>query len=146
VYRPKHYVRLAPFMAHRVDGAVQHYNSVIYFISRRGTFTKGNDTLESFLSELAVESNVRKKPCTCVIKTFAVFFFRNKLSRLEHVLFLQVFFGKSLSTASFERKLSSVSLRLCPMDTGLLNCLSHCLSSCSNIYLCKMRRLVDRFC
>jgi len=37
------------------------------------------------------------------------FFFRNKLSRLGRVLFLQVFFRKLLSTAIFERKLPYVT-------------------------------------
>ena len=73
---------------------------------------KGSDTLESFLSKVTLESNLRKK-----------------LSRIEHVLIVkvsferrqtakvfmthvQVFFRKSLSKATFERKLSSVSLAL----------------------------------
>ena len=73
---------------------------------------KGSDTLESFLSKVAFESNLRKK-----------------LSRIEHVLIVKVslerrkiskvfmthvqdFFRKSLSKATFERKLSSVSLAL----------------------------------
>ena len=56
--------------------------------------TKGSDTLDNFLSKVAFESDFRKKACTCVMKTFAIFlFFRNKLSRLEHVLFLQVSFA-----------------------------------------------------
>jgi len=46
------------------------------------------------------------------------FFFQNKLSRLENVLFLQVSFAshfrKRLSKATFERKLSSVSV---PLDS-----------------------------
>jgi len=41
-------------------------------------------------------------------ENFTIFFFGNELSRLEHVLFLQVFFCKSLSTAAFGKKLSSV--------------------------------------
>jgi len=61
---------------------------------------------------------------------------RKKLSRIEHVLIVkvsferrkiakvfmthvQVFFGKSLSKATFERKLSSVSL---PLVTPLATC------------------------
>jgi len=72
--------------------------------------SNGSDTLESFLSKVAFESNLRKK-----------------LSRIEHVLIVkvsferrkianvfmtrvQVFFQKSLSKATFKRKLSSVSL------------------------------------
>jgi len=71
---------------------------------------KSRDTLESFLSEVAFESNLQKK-----------------LSRIEHVLIVkvslerrkiakvfmthvQVFFQKSLSKATFKRKLSGVSL------------------------------------
>ena len=30
-------------------------------------------TLESFLSKVAVKSDFRKEPCTCVMKTFAAF-------------------------------------------------------------------------
>ena len=78
--------------------------------------SKGSDTLESFLLKVAFESNLRKK-----------------LSRIEHVLIVkvsferrkianvfmthvQVFFRKSLSKATFERKLSSVSLALAVMS------------------------------
>ena len=54
-----------------------------------------------------------KRNLACVSwQLLQFFFFRNKLSPLEHVLFLQVFSHKSLSTATFERKLSSVSLPL----------------------------------
>jgi len=75
---------------------------------------KGTDTLESFLSKVAFESNLR-----------------NKLAGIEHVLVVKVyfesrkiakvfmthvqdfdFFRKSLSKATFERKLSGVSLPL----------------------------------
>ena len=75
--------------------------------------TKDSDTLESFLSKVSFESN----------------YLRKKLSRIEHVLIVkvsferrkiakvfmthvQVFFRKSLSKATFERKRSSVSLAL----------------------------------
>ena len=74
--------------------------------------TKGSDTPESFLSKVAFESNLRKK-----------------LSRIEHVLIVKVFFRKKkngesfhdtrasfLSKVTFEsdfrKKLSSVSLAL----------------------------------
>ena len=74
------------------------------------THCKGSDTLESFLSKVAFQSNLQKK-----------------LSRIEHVLIVkvsferrkiakvfmtrvQVFFRKSLSKATFQRKLSGVSL------------------------------------
>ena len=33
---------------------------------------KGSDTLESFLSKVAFERDLRKKTCTCVMKTFAI--------------------------------------------------------------------------
>jgi len=75
----------------------RNFSALLYF--------KGNDTQESFLSKVAFESNLRKK-----------------LSRIEHVLILKVsfesrkitkvfvthvqdFFRKSLSKATFERKL-----------------------------------------
>ena len=35
--------------------------------------TKGNDSLESFLSNVTVQSNFRKESCVCVRKTFAIF-------------------------------------------------------------------------
>jgi len=56
-----------------------------------GTF-KGSDTLESFLSKVAFESDFRKKPWTCH-ENFNNFSSFEKLSRLEHVLFLQVSFA-----------------------------------------------------
>jgi len=45
-------------------------------LSRVGLCTidcKGSDTLESFLSKVAFESDFRKKSCTCAVKTFAIF-------------------------------------------------------------------------
>ena len=35
--------------------------------------TKGNDSLESFLSNITVQSDFRKESCVCVRKTFAIF-------------------------------------------------------------------------
>jgi len=68
--------------------------------------------------KVAGESDFRNESCTCVMKT-SQFFLRNKLSRLEHVLFLHVFFRKSRSTATFERKPSSVSSSLdCKFQTS----------------------------
>jgi len=53
------------------------------------------------LSKVTFERNL-----ACVSwKLSPFFFFRKKLSRLEHVLFLQVSFHKLLSKATFERKL-----------------------------------------
>jgi len=76
------------------------------------TVTKGSDKQENFLSKVAFEIDLRKK-----------------LSRIEHVLIVKISFEirkiakvfmprasflskvrKSLSKATFERKLSSVSL------------------------------------
>ena len=83
----------------------------------------GNDTLESFLSKIAVG---KWMSTVTFERNLALFFFWNKLSRLQHVLFLQVFFRKSLSTATFERKLSSVSLpKLTKPDWAILHYLCH---------------------
>ena len=68
---------------------------------------KGSDTSESFLSKVAFETDFRKKSCTCVTKTFAIFFFRNKLSWLEHVLFLQVSFASFFGPFHTEKLLES---------------------------------------
>ena len=38
-----------------------------------GGVTKASDTLESFRSKVAFESDFRKKSCPCVMKTFAIF-------------------------------------------------------------------------
>jgi len=46
----------------------------------QGHIGKGNDTLESFLSKVAVESDFHKESWKCVMKTFVIFFFQNKLS------------------------------------------------------------------
>jgi len=92
------------------EGAVALRASVNFRKDLRGSNPKGSDTLESFLSKVAFESNLRKK-----------------LSRIEHVLIVKVyferrkivkvvmthgqdFFQKSFSKATFARKLSSVSL------------------------------------
>jgi len=69
-------------------------------------------TRESFLSKVAFESNLRKKLAriehALIVK---VYFERRKIAKvfMTHV---QDFFRKSLSKATFERKLSSVSLPL----------------------------------
>jgi len=64
---------------------------------------KGSDTLESFLSKVAFESDFRMKSCTCVMKTFAIFFFRNEILRLEHVLFCE-FLSKVTFETNFRKK------------------------------------------
>ena len=73
---------------------------------------KGSDTLESFLSKIAVESNLRKKLArighVLIVK---VYFERRKIEKL-FMTHVQDFFRKSLLMATFERKLSSVSLPL----------------------------------
>ena len=62
-------------------------------------YSKASDTLASFLSKVAFESNLRKK-----------------LSRIEHVLMVKVSFERRkiaksfFSKATFERILASVSL------------------------------------
>jgi len=72
--------------------------------------SKGSDTPESFLSKVTFESNLQKKLSridhVLIVK---VSFERRKIAKvfISHV---QVFFRKSLSKATFERKLSSVSL------------------------------------
>ena len=73
---------------------------------------QGSDTLESLLSKVAFESNVRKKLARIErILIVKVSFERRKIAKvfMTHV---QHFFRKSLSKANFERKLSTVSLTL----------------------------------
>jgi len=78
---------------------------------------KASDTLESFLSKVAFESDFRafesdfrKKTCTCVMKTFAIFLLSKEPFTIRTCSILESFFRKLLSKATFERKLSSVSL------------------------------------
>jgi len=72
-------------------------------------FGKDSDTLESLLSKVLFESDFRNKSCTCVMKTFAIFLLsKNKLSRLEHVLFLQVSFA-----SYFRKRLSKENFLVC---------------------------------
>ena len=64
--------------------------------------TKGSDTPESFLSKVAFESNLRKKLSRIEhVLIVKVFFERRKIAKvfMTHV---QVFFRKSLSKATFE--------------------------------------------
>ena len=74
------------------------------------SMSKGSDTLESFLSKVAFESNLRKK----LIRTEHVLIVKVPFERRKNakvfMTHVQVFFRKSLSKATFERKLSSVSL------------------------------------
>jgi len=71
---------------------------------------KASDTLESFLSKIVFESDFRKKTCTCVMKTFAIFVLSKETFTIRTCSILESFFRKLLSKAIFERKLSSVSL------------------------------------
>jgi len=75
-------------------------------------FSKGSDTLESFLSRVAFESDFRKKSCTHVMKTFAIFLLSKETFAIGTCSILASFFRKLLSKATFERKLASVSLAL----------------------------------
>jgi len=72
--------------------------------------TKGSDTLESFLSKVAFERDFRKKSCTCVMKTFAIFLLSKETFTIRTCSILASLFRKLLSKATFERKLSTVSL------------------------------------
>ena len=71
---------------------------------------KASDTLESFLSKVAFERDFRKKTCTCVMKTFAVFLLSKETFTIRTCSILESFFRKLLSKVTFERKLASVSL------------------------------------
>jgi len=84
--------------------------------------TKGGDTLESFLLKVAFESDFRKKSCTCVMKTFAIFLLSKETFTIRTCPILASFFRKLLSKATFERKLSSVSP---PLGRKLLQQPSH---------------------
>jgi len=74
--------------------------------------SSGSDTLESFLSKVSFESNLRKALAKIEhVLIVKVSFERRKVAKvfMTHV---QDFFRKSLSKATFEKKLSSVSLPL----------------------------------
>ena len=71
---------------------------------------KASNTLASFLLKVAFESNLRKKLSRIEhVLIVKVSFERRKIAKvfMTHV---QVFFRKSFSKATFERKLASVSL------------------------------------
>ena len=68
------------------------------------------DTLESFLSKVAFERDFRKKTCMCVMKTFAIFLLLKETFTIRTCSILESFFRKLLLKATFERKLSDVSL------------------------------------
>jgi len=57
-------------------------------------------------------SDFRKKSCTCVMKTFAVFILSKDTFTIRTCSILASFFRKWLLKATFEKKLSSVSLPL----------------------------------
>jgi len=80
-----------------------------YFYTYR---LKASDTLDSFLSKVAFESDFRKKTCTCDMKTFAIFLISKETFTIRTCPILESFFRKLLSKATLERKLSSVSLPL----------------------------------
>jgi len=66
--------------------------------------------LASFLSKVAFASNLRKKLSRIEhVLIVKVSFERRKIAKV-FITHVQVFFRKSLSKATFERKLSSVSL------------------------------------
>jgi len=73
--------------------------------------SKASDTLEIFLSKVAFVSHFRKKSCTCVMKT-SIFLLSKETFTIRTCSILESFFRKLLSKATFERKLSSVSLPL----------------------------------
>jgi len=86
-------------------------NGTTPFLSYSET-PKGSDTLESFLSKVAFESDFRKKSCTCVMKTFAFFLLLKETFTIRTCSILASFFRKLLLKATIKRKLSSVSLSL----------------------------------
>jgi len=68
--------------------------------------SKGNDTLESFLSKVAVESDLRKKDCKNRI-CYNREILRKKIAKV-YIKYVQDSFRKSLLTATFKRKLSTL--------------------------------------
>ena len=75
-------------------------------------YSKGSDTLESFLSKVAFESNLRKKLSRIEHVVIVKVSFKRRKTAKVFMTHVQVFFRKSLSKATFERKLSNVSLPL----------------------------------
>ena len=84
--------------------------TTVFCFERLYSRPKGSDTLEIFLSKVAFESDFRKKTCTCVTKTFAIFLLSKETFTIRTCSILESFFRKLLSKATFERKLSGVSL------------------------------------
>jgi len=81
-----------------------------YITECGGLSSKGSDALESFHSKVASDSNLRKKLSRIeYVLIVKVYFERRKIAKV-FMTHGQVFFRKSLSKATFERKLSSVSL------------------------------------
>jgi len=64
--------------------------------------TKGTDTLESLLSKVTFKRILHAWRMSWKLSQF--FFFRNKLSRLEHVLFLQVSFANYFRKQLLKKK------------------------------------------
>jgi len=91
---------------------------------------KGSDTLESFLSKVSFDE---RNLARVSLKLSQLFFFRNKVSRLEHVLFLHI----QVSFASYFRKrLSKANLLVCHYLKGAeyWNVFSVCMSVCPLVY------------
>ena len=64
-------------------------------------WTKASDTLESFFSKVAFEGDFRKKTCTCVMKTFAIFLLLKETFTIRTCSVLESFFRKLLSKENF---------------------------------------------
>ena len=73
---------------------------------------KVSDTRESFLSKVAVESDLREKTCKNRPCSNRESFFKRRKTAKVFMTHVQDSSGKPLSTATFERKLSAVSLPL----------------------------------
>jgi len=91
--------------------AIGFYNSLqLHYRASRDSLStciilyKASDTLESFLSKVAFESDFRKKTCMCVMKTFAIFLLSKETLTIRTCSILESFFRKLLSKATFERK------------------------------------------
>ena len=70
--------------------------------------TKASDTLESFLSKVAFESDFRKKTCTCVMKTFAIFLHSKETFTIRTRSILESFFA-----SYFRKRLSKENFLVC---------------------------------
>jgi len=75
-----------------------------------GDRPKGSDTLESFVSKVTFESNLQNKLARIEHVLIVKVYFKRRKTAKVFMIHVQDFFRKSLSKATFERKLSSVSL------------------------------------